>query len=173
MATETEKARAIKLLILDVDGVLTDGKIVYADRGEELKCFDVKDGHGIKLLLRAGIEVALVTGRKSAAVEHRAQDLGINLVFQKALNKIEAYEELRATQKLRDEELCVMGDDLPDLPILRKCGFSVAVPDSVDEVKREVDYVTNKEAGKGAVREVCEIILKAQGLWGRVTARYF
>jgi 3-deoxy-D-manno-octulosonate 8-phosphate phosphatase (KDO 8-P phosphatase) len=173
MAIEMEKARAIKLLILDVDGVLTDGKIVYADRGEELKCFDVKDGHGIKLLLRAGIEVALVTGRKSAAVEHRAQDLGINLVFQKALNKIEAYEELRATQKLRDEELCVMGDDLPDLPILRKCGFSVAVPDSVDEVKREVDYVTNKEAGKGAVREVCEIILKAQGLWGRVTARYF
>jgi 3-deoxy-D-manno-octulosonate 8-phosphate phosphatase (KDO 8-P phosphatase) len=173
MATETEKARAIKLLILDVDGVLTDGKIVYADRGEELKCFNVKDGHGIKLLLRAGIEVALVTGRKSAAVEHRAQDLGIRLVFQKALNKIEAYEEIRATQKLRDEELCVMGDDLPDLPILRKCGFSVAVPDSVDEVKREVDYVTNKEAGKGAVREVCEIILKAQGLWERVTARYF
>jgi 3-deoxy-D-manno-octulosonate 8-phosphate phosphatase (KDO 8-P phosphatase) len=173
MAIETEKARAIKLLILDVDGVLTDGKIVYADRGEELKCFNVKDGHGIKLLLRAGIEVALVTGRKSAAVEHRAQDLGIRLVFQKALNKIEAYEEIRATQKLRDEELCVMGDDLPDLPILRKCGFSVAVPDSVDEVKREVDYVTNKEAGKGAVREVCEIILKAQGLWERVTARYF
>ncbi len=173
MATETEKARAIKLLILDVDGVLTDGSIVYADRGEELKCFNVKDGHGIKLLLRAGIEVALVTGRKSAAVEHRAQDLGIKLVFQKALNKIEAYEEIRAIQKLRDEELCVMGDDLPDLPILRKCGFSVAVPDSIDEVKREVDYVTYKEAGKGAVREVCEIILKAQGLWEKVTARYF
>lgn len=173
MATETEKARAIKLLILDVDGVLTDGSIVYADRGEELKCFNVKDGHGIKLLLRAGIEVALVTGRKSAALEHRAQDLGIKLVFQKALNKIEAYEEICATQKLRDEELCVMGDDLPDLPILRKCGFSVAVPDSIDEVKREVDYVTYKEAGKGAVREVCEIILKAQGLWEKVTARYF
>jgi len=168
-----EKARAIKLLILDVDGVLTDGKIIYTDRGEELKCFDVKDGHGIKLLLRAGIEVALVTGRRSAAVEHRARDLGIRLVFQKALNKIEAYEEIRATQNLRDEELCVMGDDLTDLPILRKCGFSVAVPDSVDEVKREVDYVTQKEAGKGAVREVCEIILKARGVWESVTARYF
>lgn len=168
-----EKARAIKLLILDVDGVLTDGKIIYTDRGEELKCFDVKDGHGIKLLLRAGIEVALVTGRRSVAVEHRARDLGIRLVFQKALNKIEAYEEIRATQNLRDEELCVMGDDLTDLPILRKCGFSVAVPDSVDEVKREVDYVTQKEAGKGAVREVCEIILKARGVWESVTARYF
>ena len=146
MATETDKARAIKLLILDVDGVLTDGSIVYSDSGEELKCFNVQDGHGIKLLLRAGIEVALVTGRRSAAVEHRAQDLGITLVFQKALNKIEAYEEIRAARKLGDEELCVMGDDLPDLPILRKCGFSVAVPESVDEVLREADYVTRRGA---------------------------
>ncbi len=168
-----EKARAIKLLILDVDGVLTDGKIIYTEQGEELKCFDVKDGHGIKLLLRAGIEVALVTGRRSAAVEHRARDLGIRLVFQKALNKIEVYEEIRAGHRLRDEEVCVMGDDLTDLPILRKCGFSVAVPDSVEEVKREVDYITQKEAGKGAVREVCEIILKARGLWETVTTRYF
>ena len=173
MATETEIARAIKLLILDVDGVLTDGSIVYADSGEELKCFNVQDGHGIKLLLRAGIEVALVTGRKSAAVEHRARDLGITLVFQKALNKIEAYEEIRATRKLRDEQLCVMGDDLPDLPILRKCGFSVAVPESVAEVLQEADYVTKRGAGQGAVREVCEIIIKAQGLWEQVTARYF
>ena len=173
MTTETDKARAIKLLILDVDGVLTDGSIVYSDGGEELKCFNVQDGHGIKLLLRAGIDVALVTGRRSAAVEHRARDLGITLVFQKVLNKIEAYEEIRATRKLRDEELCVMGDDLPDLPILRKCGFSVAVPESVDEVLQEADYVTRRGAGQGAVREVCEIILKAQGLWEQVTARYF
>ena len=170
---EQEKARAVKLLILDADGVLTDGRIIYTDRGEEVKAFNVKDGHGLKLLMRAGIRVAIITGRKSPAVEHRARDLGITRVFQKALNKIEAYEEIRATQKLRDEELCVMGDDLPDLPILRKCGFSVAVPDSVDEVKREVDYVTKREAGKGAVREVCDIILKAQGLWETVTARYF
>jgi 3-deoxy-D-manno-octulosonate 8-phosphate phosphatase (KDO 8-P phosphatase) len=173
MTTETDKARVIKLLILDVDGVLTDGSIVYSDGGEELKCFNVQDGHGIKLLLRAGIEVALVTGRKSAVVEHRARDLGITLVFQKVLNKIEAYEEIRAARKLRDEELCVMGDDLPDLPILRKCGFSVAVPESVDEVLQEADYVTRRGAGQGAVREVCEIILKAQGLWEQVTARYF
>jgi len=170
---EHEKARDIKLLILDVDGVLTDGNIVYAERGEELKAFNVKDGHGLKLLMRAGIQVALITGRSSAAVEHRARDLGITRVYQKALNKIEAYEELRAIEKLRDEEICMVGDDLPDLPILRICGFAVAVADSVEEVKREADYVTNKEAGKGAVREVCDIILKAQGLWETVTARYF
>ncbi|MCX5897866.1 MAG: HAD-IIIA family hydrolase [Proteobacteria bacterium] len=168
-----EKARDIKLLILDVDGVLTDGKIVYTDRGEEAKAFDVKDGHGLKLLMRAGIPVALITGRSSPAVEHRARDLGITRVYQKAINKIEAYEELRRAENLRDEEICVVGDDLPDLPILRICGFSVAVADSAEEVKREVDYVTNKEAGKGAVREVCDIILKARGLWGAVTDRYF
>ncbi|MCX5903738.1 MAG: HAD-IIIA family hydrolase [Proteobacteria bacterium] len=168
-----EKARDIKLLILDVDGVLTDGKIVYTDRGEEAKAFDVKDGHGLKLLMRAGIPVALITGRSSPAVEHRARDLGITRVYQKAINKIEAYEELRRAENLRDEEICVVGDDLPDLPILRICGFSVAVADSAEEVKREVDYVTNKEAGKGAVREVCDIILKARGLWEAVTDRYF
>jgi 3-deoxy-D-manno-octulosonate 8-phosphate phosphatase (KDO 8-P phosphatase) len=168
-----EKARDIKLLILDVDGVLTDGKIVYTDRGEEAKAFDVKDGHGLKLLMRAGIPVALITGRSSPAVEHRARDLGITRVYQKAINKIEAYEELRRAENLRDEEICVVGDDLPDLPILRICGFSVAVADSAEEVKREVDYVTNKEAGKGAVREVCDIILKARGLWETVTGRYF
>jgi len=168
-----EKARDIKLLILDVDGVLTDGKIVYTDRGEEAKAFDVKDGHGLKLLMRAGIPVALITGRSSPAVEHRARDLGITRVYQKAINKIEAYEELRSAENLRDEEICVVGDDLPDLPILRICGFSVAVADSAEEVKREVDYVTNKEAGKGAVREVCDIILKARGLWEAVTDRYF
>jgi len=168
-----EKARDIKLLILDVDGVLTDGKIVYTDRGEEAKAFDVKDGHGLKLLMRAGIPVALITGRSSPAVEHRARDLGITRVYQKAINKIEAYEELRRAENLRDEEICVVGDDLPDLPILRICGFSVAVADSAEEVKREVDYVTNKEAGKGAVREVCDIILKARGLWEAVTERYF
>jgi 3-deoxy-D-manno-octulosonate 8-phosphate phosphatase (KDO 8-P phosphatase) len=168
-----EKARDIKLLILDVDGVLTDGKIVYTDRGEEAKAFDAKDGHGLKLLMRAGIPVALITGRSSPAVEHRARDLGITRVYQKAINKIEAYEELRRAENLRDAEICVVGDDLPDLPILRICGFSVAVADSAEEVKREVDYVTNKEAGKGAVREVCDIILKARGLWGAVTDRYF
>ncbi|MCX5894486.1 MAG: HAD-IIIA family hydrolase [Proteobacteria bacterium] len=170
---DIEKVRKIKLLVLDVDGVLTDGSVVYSDSGEELKLFNVKDGHGIKLLMRAGIEVAFITGRSSQALERRAQDLGVRIVFQKALQKIEAYEEILKIKNLRDEEICVVGDDLPDLPILRRCGFSVGVADSVEEVKREVDYVTIKEAGKGAVREVCEIILKATGRWEAITARYF
>ncbi len=170
---DIEKVRKIKLLVLDVDGVLTDGSVVYSDSGEELKFFNVKDGHGIKLLMRAGIEVAFITGRSSQALEHRAQDLGVRIVFQKALQKIEAYEEILKIKNLRDEEICVMGDDLPDLPILRRCGFPVGVADSVEEVKREVDYVTIQEAGQGAVREVCEIILKATGRWEAITARYF
>jgi 3-deoxy-D-manno-octulosonate 8-phosphate phosphatase (KDO 8-P phosphatase) len=169
---DTERIRNIKLLVLDVDGVLTDGRIIYSDSGEELKFFDVKDGHGIKLLQRAGIEVAFVTGRRSRVVEHRAHDLGITLVSQKALNKIEAYEEILKIKNLQDEDVCVVGDDLPDLPLLRRCGFSVAVANSVEEVIREVDYITTKEAGRGAVREVCDLILKAHGLWETVTARY-
>ncbi len=170
---DIERVRKIKLLVLDVDGVLTEGSVVYSDSGEELKFFSAQDGHGIKLLMRAGIEVAFVTGRSSRAVEHRARDLGVTLVFQKALDKVAAYEETLKQKGLRDEDICVVGDDLPDLPILRRCGFSVGVADSVEEVKREVAYVTVKEAGKGAVREVCEIILKAQGRWAAVTARYF
>jgi 3-deoxy-D-manno-octulosonate 8-phosphate phosphatase (KDO 8-P phosphatase) len=169
---DTERIRKIKLLILDVDGVLTDGRIIYSDSGEEIKLFDVKDGHGIKLLQRAGIDVAFITGRRSTVVEHRARDLGVALVFQKALNKIEAYEEILTIKNLRDEQICVVGDDLPDLPMLRRCGFSVAVPDGVEEVTQQVDYVTTKEAGRGAVREICELILKTCGLWETVTARY-
>lgn len=169
----TAKASKIKVLILDVDGVLTDGKIVYSEHGEELKCFDVKDGHGIKLLRRSGLEVAMITGRSSQSVAKRAADLGIQMVFQHALKKIEAYKEILEIKALQDEEVCTMGDDLPDLPILRRSGFSVAVPSSVAEVKREVDYITQREAGQGAVREVCEIILKARGYWEKVTARYY
>lgn len=169
----TEKARNIKLLILDVDGVLTDGKVVYADSGEELKFFNVKDGHGIKLLVRAGIDVAIITGRYSKAVENRAADLGIKMVFQKALNKIEAYEEILRIKDLTDSEVSAVGDDLPDLPVLRRCGLSFAVPGSVEEVKEEVDCITKREGGMGAVREACEIILRAQGLWEKVTARYY
>jgi len=168
-----EKAGKIKLLILDVDGVLTDGKVVYSEHGEELKFFDVKDGHGIKLLLRSGIEVAMITGRSSQCVKKRAEDLGIKMVFQKALKKIEPYEKILNEKKLSDEEICVVGDDLPDLPILRKCGLAVAVPGSVEEVKKEVDYITTKEEGRGAIREVCEIILRAKGFWKKVTERYY
>jgi len=168
-----EKARNIRLLVLDVDGVLTDGSVVYTDSGEELKFFDVKDGHGIKLLMRAGIEVAIITGRSSQAVEKRAADLGITTVCQKALQKVVPYEEIVRGKNLKDSQVCVVGDDLPDLPILRRCGLSFAVADGIDEVKSEVDCITERKGGHGAVREVCERLLREQGLWEKVTARYY
>ena len=171
--TVDEKARNVKLLILDVDGVLTDGKIIYTDSGEELKFFDVKDGHGMKLLMRAGIDLAIITGRFSKAVLSRAQDLGIKLVFQKSLKKIEAYEEILKIKNLKDIELSVAGDDLTDMPMMRRCGLAFAVADSVEEVKCEADYITKRPGGMGAVREICEIILKDNGLWEKVTARYY
>jgi len=169
----TQKAQLIKLLILDVDGVMTDGKVVYSDSGEELKFFDSRDGHGIKMLMRTGIDVAIITGRMSKAVEHRAANLDIGMVYQKALNKLEAYEEIVARKCLSDQEICAVGDDLPDVPLLRRAGFAVAVPDAVDEVKSLADYTTRRSGGNGAVREVCDLIMKAQRTWQTVTSRYY
>jgi len=167
-----EKAKQIRLLILDVDGVMTDGKIVYTDSGKELKFFDSRDGHGIKMLMRTGVDVAIITGRISPAVEHRAANLGISLVYQKALNKIDAFNEIAARKSLSDSEICVVGDDLPDLPVLRRAGLAVAVPDAVDGVRLAADYTTRHSGGNGAVREICELIMTAQGTWQTVTARY-
>ncbi len=170
---DPQKLKSIKLLILDVDGVLTDGRVIYTDSGEEIKRFNVQDGHGLKLLMRSGIEVALLTGRESKAVLHRARDLGIEAVYQKALNKIEVYESILREKGLTDKEVGFVGDDLVDLPVLRKVGFSAAVPDAVPEVKEIVDYITTNKGGEGAVREVCELLLKAQDTWTTVTERYY
>lgn len=167
-----EKLQPIKLLILDVDGVLTDGKIMYTDRGEEIKAFDVKDGHGVKLLLRSGTEVALVTGRESQVVLHRARDLGIEQVYQKVTNKIEIYEKILREKNLSDKDVGFIGDDLVDIPVLKRVGFSATVQDAIPEVKEMVDYTATKNGGEGAVREICELLLKAQNKWERVTERY-
>ena len=140
-----EKLKPITLLILDVDGVLTDGKIIYTDRGEEIKAFNVRDGHGLKLLMRAGIEVALITGRKSKVVLHRARDLGIKNVYQRVTNKIEVYEKILKGKMLHDKEVAFMGDDLVDIPVLKRVGFSAAVADAVPEVKAVADYVASKK----------------------------
>lgn len=169
----TEKARKIKLLILDVDGVLTDGRVVYCDDGRELKFFDSRDGHGMRMLMRTGVDVAIITGRVSKAVELRAADLGIATVYQKALDKTKAYEEIVAGRGLSDGHVCAVGDDLPDLPLMRRAGLAIAVPAAVDEVKREADYVTRQPGGAGAVREICTLIMQAQGTWQSVTARYY
>ena len=167
-----EKIKHIKLLILDVDGVLTDGKILYNDRGEEIKAFDVKDGHGLKLLMRSGTEVALITGRESKVVLHRARDLGINQVYQKVTNKIEVYEKILRGKKLEDKHVGFIGDDLVDIPVLRRVGFSATVWDAIPEVKEIVDYVASRKGGDGAVREVCELLLKVQNKWEGITERY-
>ena len=168
-----EKLKNIKLLLLDVDGVLTDGKIVYTDSGEQIKAFDVKDGHGLKLLMRSGAEVVLITGRESKVVLHRARDLGIQEVYQKVTNKIEIYEKILKEKNLEDIHVGFVGDDLIDIPVLRRVGFSVAVEDAIPEVKEIVDYVTSKKGGEGAVREVCELLLKSQNKWEELTERYY
>jgi len=167
-----EKIKQIKLLILDVDGVLTDGKIIYNDSGEEIKAFDVRDGHGLKLLMRTGIEVVLITGRESKVVLHRARDLGIEQVYQKITDKIEAYERILKEKRLEDKNVGFIGDDLVDIPVLKRVGFSATVSDAIQEVKEITDYVTSKKGGEGAVREVCELLLKVQDKWDGIIERY-
>ncbi len=167
-----ERARRIRLLILDVDGVMTDGGITVASDGSETKTFHVRDGHGIKLLQRAGVEVAIISGRRSRVVEHRAAELGISLVFQGALDKRVALDEVIALRGLAPEEIAYLGDDVVDLPVLRRVGLAMAVADGVEELAPYMHYVTRTGGGRGAVREVAELILKAQGRWEDALRRY-
>jgi 3-deoxy-D-manno-octulosonate 8-phosphate phosphatase (KDO 8-P phosphatase) len=158
-------AKKIKLLILDVDGVMTDGSIILDNFGNELKSFHVRDGHGIKMLMQAGIQVALITGRQSKIVERRAYELGIEDVFQKCYDKKIAYDELTQKYSLDDSEIAYVGDDIVDIPVLRKAGFPIVVADAHEEVKAFAQFITIKDGGKGAVREICDLLLKAKGLW--------
>jgi 3-deoxy-D-manno-octulosonate 8-phosphate phosphatase (KDO 8-P phosphatase) len=167
-----QKIRKIKILMLDVDGVLTDGRIIMDDRGREVKFFDVRDGHGLKMLMRTGVEVAFLTGRRSRVVEHRAKDLGITEVHQGALNKVEVFEALLRRKGYRAVQAAYAGDDIVDVPVLRRAGLSVAVANAVAEAKKAAHVVTRKEGGRGAVREICEMILRGQGRWGDIKTRY-
>ncbi len=162
------RLKKIKLLILDVDGVLTDGRIIYNSEGHEIKNFDVKDGFGIVMFQRLGFKTAIISARASKAVAIRAKDLRINKIFQNAFPKTAAYYRLLRLFDLKDNQVCFIGDDLPDLPILKRAGFAVTVPNAVSEVKKIAHYTTRKPGGKGAVREVIELILKAQGKWQAV-----
>jgi 3-deoxy-D-manno-octulosonate 8-phosphate phosphatase (KDO 8-P phosphatase) len=166
------KIRLIRLLILDVDGVMTDGRIIMDYAGREIKNFDVKDGHGIKVLMRYGIDVVLVTGRRSTVVEHRARDLGISEVHQGVTNKLEIADTILRNRSLNYEHIAFVGDDIVDISLLRRVGFSAAVADAAEDVKKCADYVTVRRGGRGAVREVCEVILKAKGEWTDVAKRY-
>ncbi len=167
------KAARIGLLLLDVDGVLTNGQIIYDGAGNELKMFDVRDGHGLKLLQRAGIRVGIITGRSSEVVARRAAELGIEIVYQGAADKLVPYREIVEQTGVPEAEIAYVGDDLVDLPVLRRVGFAATVADADAEVRRRVDYVAGLPGGRGAVREICELLLKAGGHWDRVTARYF
>jgi 3-deoxy-D-manno-octulosonate 8-phosphate phosphatase (KDO 8-P phosphatase) len=168
-----ERLGKIRLLLLDVDGVMTDGRIIYDNHGVETKAFDVKDGHGLKLLQRAGLKVGIITGRESEVVRFRARELGIDVLHQGAKSKLEPYLETIGELGLRDEEVGYMGDDIVDLPVLRRVGFAATVADAVEEVKPFVHYVATRRGGRGAVREVCDLILKTTGRWPEVTDRYF
>jgi 3-deoxy-D-manno-octulosonate 8-phosphate phosphatase (KDO 8-P phosphatase) len=157
------KARAIRLAIFDVDGVLTDGSLYLTDGGEEIKAFNSRDGHGMKMLRESGVELAIISGRTSRCVELRAKNLGIELLFQGALDKARAFAELLALRKLDAAATAYMGDDVVDLPVLRRCGLALTVPDAPLAVKQHADYVTRAGGGRGAAREVCEMIMHAQG----------
>ena len=157
------RAKDLKLMIFDVDGVMTDGTLYYSERGEELKSFNIQDGQGIKMLRQSGVAVALITGRKSRAVELRAANLGIAHVYQGSEDKREAHAALLAQLRLATEQSGCMGDDLPDLPLVTRCGFAATVPAAPEALKTRAHYVTRAGGGHGAVREVCELILRAQG----------
>ena len=169
----TAALNRIKLLLLDVDGVMTDGRIIYLHDGGEAKAFDVKDGHGLKLLQRAGIRVGIITGRQSDIVARRAAELGIEIVYQGAKDKMVPFREILHKCGLEPAEVAYVGDDVVDLPVMRQVGFSVTVADAVEDIKPYVDLVTSRPGGRGAVREVCDFLLKETGRWASVTGRYF
>ncbi len=166
------KLASLELLVLDVDGVLTDGGIVLGDRGEEFKRFDVRDGLGIALLRAAGMDVAMVTGRTSEIVRRRAAELGIDCVIQGATDKREALRSLLNTRNISPERVAYMGDDLPDLPAMLDVGVTIAPRNAALEVRRSVHFVTRRGGGNGAVREAIEWLLRSRGQWHQVWHQY-
>ncbi|MCX7697920.1 MAG: HAD-IIIA family hydrolase [Candidatus Goldbacteria bacterium] len=166
------KLKKIKYIFLDVDGVLTDGKIIVGSNDTEYKNFDVKDGVGIYIAQNMGINFAILSGRYSKVIELRARELKIDIVYQDLKKKIDAYEEIKNKFAIKDEEICFIGDDLIDIPVMKKCGFSVAPKDACDEIKQIADYVCKKKGGEGCVREFIDILLKAKGLWQKSISWY-
>lgn len=168
----SNKASQIRLLILDVDGVLTDGGLLFDSHGVEYKIFNSLDGHGIRMLLDSAIEVAIITGRKSTIVTNRAQELGVKYLYQGCNDKLVAFNELLQKTSIESEQVAYMGDDLPDLPVLRRAGLAITVQNAHSFVKRHCDWVTTLPGGRGAVREVTDAILQAQGLLDARQNRY-
>lgn len=166
------RLQGLRMMAFDVDGVLTDGQLFYTDNGTELKAFDTRDGHGIKMLRDAGIKLALITARRSELVERRSRDLGVHYCYQGSEAKLSAFQEILSELKLDLAQTGYMGDDLLDLPVLIRAGFAATVPEAVDAVRERSHYVTSRSGGRGAVREVCEMILRAQGRFDQALAEY-
>lgn len=168
-----EKAKKVKLLIMDVDGVLTDGRIIYSNSGDQLKFFDVTDGMGLSLFFHAGLKTAILTAKSSNIVAGRSKDMHIDKVYQDALRKGEIFKKILVDFKVSPEEVCYIGDDVVDIPVLKNVGLAVSVPNAVPEVKKEAHYITKRKGGRGAVREVIDLILKSQNKWDEVMKRYY
>ncbi|MGB2661408.1 MAG: HAD-IIIA family hydrolase [Candidatus Omnitrophota bacterium] len=168
-----ERAKKIKLLVLDVDGVLTDGRFVYSSYGNEIKNFDVNDGLGITLVKRVGIKCVILTAKASRVVKKRAKELKIDKVYHNFHYKINALDDIKKRFRCEDEEICFVGDDVIDIPILKRIGLAVCPPNAMDVVKPFAHFITDKKGGRGAVREVCDFLLKAQDKWDAATSAYF
>jgi len=166
------KARRIRMVLLDVDGVLTDGRLTYQKDGSELKTFHALDGMGIRLAQNAGIEIGVITGRRSGAVKHRCEELGMTEIHQGSGQKLPVLEEILERRGLSREEVAFVGDDLPDLPVLRRVGFAVTVTDARPEVLEVADASSERIGGNGAVREILEAVLKVQGKWDNILSSY-
>ena len=166
------RAARVKLLLMDCDGVLTDGRITLIDDGDEEKSFHTRDGHGLVLLHRAGLRSGVISGRTSAAVVRRAGDLGMHFVRQGTWDKVKDFDEILSEAGVGPEEVGYIGDDVTDVPLMRRTGLAVAVADATEETRAAAHYVTKLPGGFGAVREVCELVLKAQGRWAELMKRY-
>jgi len=162
----------IELLLLDVDGVLTDGDITYSDSGEQIKSFNSKDGLGLRLLMDSGVGVGIITGRKSKALEYRCKNLGIGLLFDGIKDKSKVLDKITLQTGIATRNIAFVGDDLIDLPVMKRVGFSFCVSDASCDVKNHSDIITSQKGGHGAVREICESILKAKGLWDSILNKY-
>lgn len=168
-----EQLARIHWLLLDIDGVMTDGSLVYGAEGEMLKTFHVHDGHGLKLWLRAHRNVAVITGRSSRIVPRRMNELGVTYVYQDAKDKRSVFATFIQDTGAEPEDVCYIGDELVDIPVFREVGIGVAVADAVEEARQAADFVTQRPGGRGAVREVIELLLRAQNAWEQVTEKYF
>ena len=166
------RAKRVRLMIFDVDGVLTDGRIYYADSGEEMKAFSTLDGHGMRMLMASGVEIALLTGRRSGIVGHRARNLGIERVLQGIDDKRSAFLQLAASLELEPAQCGYMGDDVVDLPVLTRCGFAASTREAPEIVRRHAHFVATQPAGAGAAREVCEAVMRAQDTLEAALAPY-